>query len=65
MEVSKPQQESVEPIEEFGEKLIGSKYNVWYKDDIEDKGLKQMMVRAKTMKDAAKKALGLAANKFI
>ena len=61
----KAQAESAEPVQEFGAGIFGTKYNVWYKVNLEDKELKKMQVRGKSMTDAAKRALGLAANKFI
>jgi len=57
--------ESAEQVNEFGDRFFGAKYNVWYKDDIEEKGLKKMQVKASSMRRAAERALGFAANKFI
>ena len=61
----KIQSESADVMNEFGDRFFGTKYNVWFKDNPDDKQLKKMQVRGKSMPDAAKRALGFAANKFI
>jgi len=58
-------QESAEPISEFGERIFGTKYNVWYKDDIDEPGLKKMQIRAKNMKDAGERAIGIIKRKYV
>jgi hypothetical protein len=60
-----PQEEGVEPVQEFGEKIIGYKYNVFYKDDPDEKQLKKMQVRAKDFRSATDKGVGFGGKRFV
>ena len=58
-------EQPIEPVNEFGEKIFGTKYTIWYKDDPDDKDLKKIQVRANSISKAASKAASQGPGKFV